>query len=346
MKSRSLSLGFSLLCLTTGFAVSGMNSVQADTVACGDQIVSDTTLESNLYCESIGLSITASGVTLDLNGYTIEGGDAGHGVIARDLADVTIKNGSVSGFMEGVGLYGVKNALIKQMAFTNQGDDSIQVFDSQGIVIADVQTLLPVPNAGSAIALGNNQDAHVRNVQATGGLQGLLLEDMTNAYVARCSFINPRGQGIRIVKSSDALLLNNIVVGAAECGSGIQIVDRGPTQEVRLLSNVVTGCDVGVIIETPSFDPPSENIAIRNNRIRANDDGILLIGLRNSNVERNRLHFNNKGIVLLGDSHNNRIVQNIATGNLQFDMFEDTSDSNTWENNTCQVSNGGAIDCP
>ena len=346
MKFRPLLLGFALLFLTAGLAISGMGSVQASSVACGDQIVSDTTLESNLYCESTALHIGASGVTLDLNGYTIEGGDVDHGVIAGDFTDIIIKNGAISGFMEGIGLYGVKNVLIKQITLRGQGDDSIQVFDSQGIVIADVQTSLPLPNAGSSIALINNEDVYVRNVNATGGLYGLLSEVMTNVYVAKSSFTNPRGLGIRLIRNDDAFVFNNTVVGATGCSSGIDIVDRGPTQKVRILSNVVTGCDVGVLVETSSMDPPSENIAIRNNRIHANDDGILLIGLLNSNVERNRLHFNNAGIVLLGDSSNNRIARNIVTGNHNFDMFEDTSGSNTWENNTCQVSNGGAIDCP
>jgi parallel beta-helix repeat protein len=338
--------GFALIILTTGLVVSSIGSVQASTVACGDQIYSDIKLESNLYCEFTALSIGASGVTLDLNGYTIKGGVIDHGIIGSGHTDITIQNGAISGFMEGIGLYDVKNVRIKQITFENQGDDSIQVFDGQDIVISDIQTSLPLPNAGSSIALINNKNVDVTNLNATGGLYGLLSSDSVNFQVANSSFSNVRHLGIRIIKNLNSIVENNTVVGATGCFSGIDVVDRGPTTNVRIQNNVLTGCDRGIAIETFTAYPPSENITIRGNRMRANNDGILLIGLRDSTIERNRLHFNNVGIVLLGDSYNNRIIRNIATGNFVFDMYEEINDSNTWNNNTCLITNGAAIDCP
>jgi len=151
---------------------------------------------------------------------------------------------------------------------------------------------------------------------------------------------------MRIVKNKGALVENNNAVGATGCSSGIEIVEMGPTQGVRIQNNVLAGCDHGVWVETEGTDPPSKNIVIRKNHMRANDDGILLIGLRDSVVERNRLHFNNVGIVLLGDSSKNRITRNIATGNFNLDMYEDTINPNIWKDNICVITNGGYIDCP
>ena len=344
MKCRLPLLGFVSFVLTTGLAFSSIGSVQADSVDCGDEILLDTKLESNLYCEFTALSIGASGVTLDLNGFTIKGGAVDHGIFGAGYTDITIQNGAIFGFMEGIGLYDVKNVLIKQITFANQVDDSIQVFDSKGVVISDIQTSLPLPNAGSSVALVNVENVEVSDLHATGGVLGVLSAESVNFQVLNSSFTNFRSAGVRIVKNNRAIVENNNADGAPGCASGIEIVEMGPTQGVRIQNNVLAGCDRGVWVETQGTDP-SENIVIRNNHMRANDDGILLIDLLDSVVERNRLHFNNVGIVLLGESSNNRITRNIATGNFNFDLYEDTINPNIWKDNTCVITNGGNIDC-
>ena len=116
-------------------------------VACGDVITQDTTLDSDLIdCPGDGLVIGAEGVTLDLNGHTIDGdGDprprlgcdtgivngrfdncsgqqAGHG-------GVTIRDGTVRGFAHGVQVIAADhNSLLQLRLYDNSGFGGIVTY--------------------------------------------------------------------------------------------------------------------------------------------------------------------------------------------------------------------------
>ena len=70
----------------------------------GSYYLSDNLVVSN----SIGISIGASDVTLDLNGFRIThaGGQSGKAIYVSAIRNVTIKNGSISEFEDGVYMYG------------------------------------------------------------------------------------------------------------------------------------------------------------------------------------------------------------------------------------------------
>src|SRR5687767_14103989 len=88
----------------------------ASHVQCGDVITQDTTLDSDVTCTGdtqdpmIAVTIAADRLTLDLNGFSIIGPNRGEGVedlqagIATNGAyrSVTIKNGTIEGFSEGM----------------------------------------------------------------------------------------------------------------------------------------------------------------------------------------------------------------------------------------------------
>jgi len=320
-------------------------SVEATAVYCGDEIFSDTTLEGNLDCTSAtshGLIIGNNDVTIDLNGFTIMGSDTGAAIFGDGFSHLTVKNGAISGFMEGIWLFNFKDVAIEQIAFTHQGDDSIQINHSKNVLINDVQTSLPLPNHGSSIVFQFVHGANLTNLTADGGFLGLLSHESRNVHVADSSFSNVRNMGVRIVKNKGSVIENIRVFGASTCDSAIGVVWLGPSERIQVLNNVVSGCRVGVLAQT---ELPSQ-INIRDNRILANADGILLYELMNSDVTGNRVHFNNAGIVLLEDSYNNKIRGNIVTGNRTWDIFyDDSSYPNDWKNNTCVLANHDDIDC-
>lgn len=85
--------------------MSFFSTAQVMALACGDFISSDTTLTADLLnCPGNGLIITASYVTLDLNGHTIDGSGSGNGIsIASGLYKVNIVGGgTVKDFYNGV----------------------------------------------------------------------------------------------------------------------------------------------------------------------------------------------------------------------------------------------------
>jgi large repetitive protein len=76
---------------------------RADQVECGQLITASTTVDNGLSgCAADGLVIGASGVTLDLNGHSIEGTGLGVGVRDDGHDDVTIRNGTVRQFDYGI----------------------------------------------------------------------------------------------------------------------------------------------------------------------------------------------------------------------------------------------------
>jgi hypothetical protein len=85
-------------------------AAQAGHVRCGDAITQDTTLDEDLVdCPGNGIVIAASGVTLDLNGHTIDGQGAGSGVSARGVRgdspvflSVTVEHGTIREFGQGI----------------------------------------------------------------------------------------------------------------------------------------------------------------------------------------------------------------------------------------------------
>jgi hypothetical protein len=94
------------------FAVAALASVAgsgaaAQTLQCGAVVTSDVTLEASLTGCSTGLVVGADGVTIDLNGFSIEGVGAGggSGIDVSLRSNVTIKNGRIRGFRSGIRCY-------------------------------------------------------------------------------------------------------------------------------------------------------------------------------------------------------------------------------------------------
>jgi parallel beta-helix repeat protein len=111
-------------------------------------------LDSNLTVSSNknGIEITADNVTLDLNGFTIEGsgGTAGFGVYAGNATRVTIQNGKIMN-MPSTGIHVGTNARIERMAVTqNGGYSAIGIGEGSTIVNSIVSD-----NSGIGINTGN-----------------------------------------------------------------------------------------------------------------------------------------------------------------------------------------------
>jgi hypothetical protein len=72
--------------------------------SCGQTVTTNAVLAQDLACPATGMYVDASGITIDLNGHTLKGTNNGSWGIS-DLSgfdDVTIKNGVVRNFTEGV----------------------------------------------------------------------------------------------------------------------------------------------------------------------------------------------------------------------------------------------------
>jgi parallel beta-helix repeat protein len=328
-------------------------------VACGDLIIAKTKLESNLDCseyEGDALVIGADDVTIDLNGYTILSNGTGYAAIfGAGFSGTTIKNGAISGFEVGVLLFNASNSEIKRLSFMQQSTNGIAILDSRSVFISDVQTsLLPLTIDGETVAvfLFNVDTATIERVSAEGGFYGLMSIGGTKNYINGNSFTNVAHVGVRLLKNRGSVIENNQVVGDLNypCYSAIDVVAPEASTRIQILNNILSKCGHGVFVvnnPTEPPTPPSRKISIRDNHISVTSDGVRLSRLQDSEVIGNHLHFNMAGIVLIESSLNNRITENVATGNRDWDMFHDESSTpNLWQDNTCVNAQGEDIDCP
>jgi len=340
-----------LLILTAPLLVFYGGLAQAASVSCGEIIVTDTKLDTNLICDSEpptdGLVIAANGVTLDLNGFTIKGSSEKEGVSGTGHSNITIKNGAITGFETGIHFDDITKLEIKQLTIANQSWDSILIGTSRNVKIMNVHTYLPEEAPGSAIILADVDDSKVTNVNVDGGFYGVLSIaylgiskrfEVKNSVFARVGHV-----GVRILRNDGAFVINNSVSGTPACWSGIDVVDEGPNNEILILDNAATGCNHGINVAT---EPPATKLQISGNHVYGNVDGIFLLGMTDSVVSDNRVHFNNAGIVLWANTYGNKIVNNIVTGNRDVDMYQYPDFFNLWSGNTCVLTEGAYIDCP
>jgi len=141
-----MKLGLSLVVLLAATIVVPIASAKtaSSPPACGDVITADVTLTKSLKGCASGLVVGADNVTIDLNGYTIKGlgTAAGVGIDAADHTGITLKNGKVTDFAEGIKLFNVSNSTIEdivvrrtvtgiRVARTDNGSDSNTILDNK-----------------------------------------------------------------------------------------------------------------------------------------------------------------------------------------------------------------------
>lgn len=98
---------------------SSANPVVAETVACGATIVADFRLDNDLSCPGDALTVGADDIKINLNGHTISGAGAGVGITIRLRHGVSVKGGTISGFVTGIFIAQSNDIDIKDGRFTN-----------------------------------------------------------------------------------------------------------------------------------------------------------------------------------------------------------------------------------
>jgi hypothetical protein len=126
MKITTLRRTCSLSILFAAMSLLGMASAQAETVNCtAIGAIPFTITAPGVYClksnkntnitNGIAITINASNIVLDLNGFTLNGSAAGPGTEAIGIGlshnnvlrqNITVKNGTVQGFSIGIGFVG------------------------------------------------------------------------------------------------------------------------------------------------------------------------------------------------------------------------------------------------
>ena len=196
-------------------------------VACGDTITQDTTLDSDLVdCPGTGLWIGGErdGITLDLNGHTIDGSGVEAGI---DAASGTIRDGVVRDFGVGFSLGG-NDATVRRMAILANSNGGIYSWGGGGPRGIRIEHNTISNNLGAGILLSDAGENVVRKNVITGNASGVGLVWASFNRIEQNEVRANLGDGVHIVGDEGGVNGNVIEanVASANGDDGIDIDDQ------------------------------------------------------------------------------------------------------------------------
>ena len=211
-----------LVWVTPGFARSEAN------VVCGQVITSSVVFSGDLVgCPATGLIVQGSNVTVDLNGHLLRGTGGGPGILVDNVGAgalaVTVKNGAIEGFTEGIKSGAVTaNPLIDtsprfiglRISHNGTGISSLADFH------LTLQDSSIIDNTLNGVTLSFAKVATVQNnLIASNGGDGINASNESDGNTYRNnSVVGNRGIGISVLSSSSSLINN---VATYNQGGGI-----------------------------------------------------------------------------------------------------------------------------
>jgi len=329
--------------------LSPVSPAQAAHVSCGSVITSNTVLHGNIGpCPAGGLRVTASNVTLDLNGHQVFGGPFpgdGTGVLLFRVSGVTVKNGTVHNFDMGVAIEGGSNNTVRSIVArdnigtlgTNGGDGIAILSSTNNRIAGNVAT-----NNGGLSGIGIYSNIDAQHPRTTSGVSsGNVIEgnSVTNNIASRFGGVTTTdNDGIRVEPNSDGnFILSNNVVGNGLDGIVLFVGSdnntiRGNVVKRNGLYRTTARRGNGIGLQSlPGVNGAAGNLIEGNVVTENGDNGIVLRGPRGgalgavNNIVRNNVAVRNATLPILGPAFGPA-----------FDLNDDNPDcdNNVWQNNT------------
>lgn len=327
---RLLGIGLAAtLAATTLLALSGAQAL-ANHVHCGDVITQDTVLDNDLSdCPGNGLVIGADGITLDLNGHTISGAflqpeewqySYGAGVLNRGHPNVTIENGVVTKFAQGVDAR-------SQPPQTTMDDHSTVRKLTVGLSVDGI-----VVSGNACLVEGNAITGAEGGINITGG--GNVLSGNTGIlFVSGSTNLVEHNVGAITTSGEYNVIRHNADVWVLDLSGHGNIVKNNISEERRGIwgihstdHNQIKG---NSLLGSMGFFQASDNLVARNRVIDPGEGGIVMTGGSDRNkIVRNEVSgatnlgdrvtigagLDGSGIGI-ADSHDNGIERNTVIGN-------------------------------
>ena len=141
----------------------GLSASRAATRAsCGDMVFADLRLENDLTCTGDGLTVSGTGIRINLNGHTIAGSGTGVGVRVAASKDVSIHGGTIRGFLQGMFVAGSSGIVIHDNEFTGNGTAVLLQASSGNTIKANVvwqnslRAFMLRPNTAGVVSTNND----------------------------------------------------------------------------------------------------------------------------------------------------------------------------------------------
>jgi hypothetical protein len=316
-------------------------------------ITKDTRLDEDLICPpntQFTIVFGAPNITLDLGGHVLKGTAPSIGVFAQNKEGITIRNGTIEGFEEGIAIFNtpratVENLTIKNLAISdpNHFIFGVHIDGSRDVIVRDMQFEFITVAHKSAIEIYNSY-VDVNNIEVRGGGVGVSF-----SFAGVCDPVNSPSNGtVRNSKFSDIKIAGIWIA----CCSSVLI-------EANDFSSSPGSVIVGEGIQgDASFLGAVTGLTVKENFIHNTVIGVEFRGITKSSISNNYIFDNQAwGIAIrqsLGCLNSephwecfystaNVIADNETWGN-GTDLYHfEKCLSNAWERNTCETKDGSEI---
>ncbi|HEX5782294.1 MAG TPA: right-handed parallel beta-helix repeat-containing protein [Solirubrobacteraceae bacterium] len=307
----------------------------ARSVSCGTQLTVSTRITNDLAdCGGDGLVVGAPGITIDLDGRTIDGKGVGAGVRNDGFDHVTITGGGkLQEFEDGVRLgSGTAHGIVADTSVQMNKDAGIQLDNADEGEAGNLLRSNTVTNnelAGIDVANGTQHARLLDNTVGANAKVGVRIAGSRSARVEGNRITASSEAGVLLEGASDNTLADNVLTGNGGEPVAITLASNGN----RLEGNQVTANSKGVVIEQSNGNELVDNVfnelsdtaislmassetLIRGNDIRFNSGGVDVYQSSRNRLEENDVSENSSSGIWIGDlSYDNVVARNDASSN-------------------------------
>jgi parallel beta-helix repeat protein len=288
---------------------------QADQVACGQVVRASTTITNSLAgCAGDGIVIGAGGITVDLNGNTIQGTGLGAGVVNNGHDDVTIRNGALLNFDHGVILNpGTVRNSVTGLNLSKNEWSAIHLNNASGNHVAQ-NHLSEFSDVGLRATNGSTDNAIIGNVVGAGAGDSFVVEFGSDRNWFEGNLVQTSaGRAVRVEASANTMVLGNEFQGSSD----VAVEMIGAPGSVVQANKIGTGGDAGVMLTSGTAS------VVRFNAFgQSGDAGVILHAMSNSLVKGNSLAMAGDAAIVLRDGSSDvRVIDNTASHSSDAGIF-------------------------
>lgn len=146
---------------------------------CGKVVTKSFKLGRNMNCTGDGLIVGKRGITIHLNGKRIRGdGDVDDvGILNEGYRAVTIRNGRVVNFEDGIKLVGAVNNTVKRVRAIGNAEDGVEIQSGRGNLVSFV---VANGNGNDGIDLATNRATLLDTISRNSGDHGIEAQGNNN----------------------------------------------------------------------------------------------------------------------------------------------------------------------
>jgi parallel beta-helix repeat protein len=309
-------------------------TARADSVQCGAVLVANTTLDNDVVnCLGDGLVVMAHGITIDLNGKTLDGAGRGIGIRNDGYDGVTIKNGTVSQFQWGVQLNpGSVGNVLDALTVSHHEIVGVQLDGATQNEIRNTRIEFQA-NRGLEIMNGSTGNAVVNSTLFTNGDAGIFVQNSGSNRLQSNVVTMSGDTGIFVQNSSGGLFQSNVVTNNGDRG----LVLEGSSGNGVYLNAVSNNSDGGFNLLLGS----NSNYVYGNTLALNQDAGFIVNGSNDNRIELNTVTQNGDAGGIVGRSIGSVILNNTLSGSSDAGIFLEYSTDNWIQGNDVRFNTGG-----